>query len=378
MSDAAPDFMAALGALAARWVSPDLAGDFGGLVTLIRKMPYPGQIGDAQRLSAVYQILGRYMTYTPPRGLARPSVHDAEQWVRTSIAARIESTFHYLPEDFDFPLARDDLERLLGPYLTWLGSEAEDYHVDEILHGAAITGNVVGSVLKTVGKHLEVVGRRDEGWTDGIDEAFGLHYRFDPQWLWGWAERGPELTRLLEHRHEMVRANAARFFGIKIADAIEAPDAEENKGVPSLADAFELIARQEASLGNVACGFIDGLGSFEENRRPFGPGPDVKGRMEKLGFDFRAWALEICRTDPEARRSAPNAFPWSTHVREFFRADPDAVRQLIAMGQGRLAFMTASVEPSEAMMPMIVRLAIGDDPELARDARNFLRQLQNG
>ncbi|WP_204304002.1 hypothetical protein, partial [Stenotrophomonas maltophilia] len=68
----------------------------------------------------------------------------------------------------------------------------EDYHVDCMLHGASISGKVVGSVLKTVGRHLEVVGRRDEGWADGIDEAIGLHSRFDPQWLWSWAERGPE------------------------------------------------------------------------------------------------------------------------------------------------------------------------------------------
>ncbi|MGL4289192.1 MAG: hypothetical protein ACRCVA_22770, partial [Phreatobacter sp.] len=175
MSDAAPDFMPALGALAARWTLPALAADFWGLVTLIRGMPYPGRIADAKQLCAVYQILGRYMSYTPPRGLERPSVHNAEHWVRTSIAARIESTFHLLPEDFDFPLAQDELQRLLGPYLTWLGSEAEDYHVDCMLHGASISGKVVGSVLKTVGRHLEVVGRRDEGWADGIDEAIGLH-----------------------------------------------------------------------------------------------------------------------------------------------------------------------------------------------------------
>lgn len=376
MSDAAPDFMAALGALAAHKTLPDAAADHAAIRPLLDIVIRPPRSATVEQLTALSKIVGPYLSYEGPGSHELFPGHSAQQDIQNNAIDCLQWPLMGLAPEVIHTLAQDDYEQLLAPYLAWLESSANDLMIDRAIYVGMSKERPIGSTFADFGRRLEIANRRGRGWVDGIDQVIRWTASFGGFGFRSWAQAKKALDGLLEHPHEMVRAEAARRYGNQIALCIRAPELKANKGAPSLGETLRLIAQREARMGNVAAGFIDGFGRDEGLYSLTNADPEIAKLVAAEGIDIRAWVLEICRTGFGAPRFATNVEAWSSYVRDFFWADPDAVRQLVAMGQLRLAFLTASAEPSEVMMPIIMRLAIGADPEVARDARNFLRRLK--
>jgi len=374
VSDAAPDFMAALGALAAHETLPDPAADHAAIRPLLDAVSKLPPSANAEQLAAMSAAVGPYLTYQGPGPLELAPGHSARHDIQNYANDCLQLPLVSFPPDLVYSLPQADYDRLIAPYLAWLETAADELTIDQALYVGMLRKPPIRQAFVDFAKRLEIAGRRSRAWINGVDEAIRLAVRAAERGFSDWVQAKSVLIDLLKHPHEMVRAGAARAFGVELFRALRTLEARGRGGAPSLAKALRLIARREADGGNVAAGFINGFGHRAGLRVL--TEPSIADLVVAEGIDVRAWVLEICKAGLGERRIAANVEPWSSFVSDFFWADPDAVGKLVAMGQHRMAFLTASARPSEAMMPIIVRLAIGDDPEVARDARNFLRRLQ--
>jgi hypothetical protein len=180
-----------------------------------------------------------------------------------------------------------------------------------------------------------------------------------------WSECESDLLPLLDHRHPMVAAGAARWLGALYADG----GLEGETDAPALADLLKRLRghanHRVAVAGGFVCGYdtsFEGLYALSSNKA-----------LMASGFDLDQWVIDVLafekRTD-----YLPNAQALWFYIHEHYAADPAFVTRLVDVDRAWIAMMCATEldEPVAGMRPVLERLTADSDPEIARPAKVHL------
>lgn len=179
-----------------------------------------------------------------------------------------------------------------------------------------------------------------------------------------WSECQRDVLPLLGDPHPMVAAGAGRWLGaLCAAGVLGYPDA------PDLATLLNRLAERPVNRAAIAGGFVNG---FDTSGRGLASLTD-DGTVAAAGFDLDDWIV-ACLAPDDTPPYIPNAQALWFHVHEHYAADPAFVARLIDHGHAWIAMMCATEidDPVEGMGPVLERLAVDPDPDVAGTARRHL------
>jgi hypothetical protein len=376
IGDETHQFHEALERLAAHRPSPDPVAERYALTPWFRPLIFMPSDIDRAGFRRFARVVGGYIAY---RSAHRHEVYPGLTTQEEIRGLARECFFRNVTSEWLQVIERlptEELGGLMAPLFHWIETEADDDLAIQAIYGGLGSQPPVRVLFEACGRRFEEAGRRQPGWVDDAFRANGLQHRFAGRKFhpdWSWPDQGDELMEFMTDRSAMVRAEAARIFGIKVAFAIGAAANAGNRGVPSAKEAFAQVDRLETSRGCVVKGFLDG---FSRLVAILAEAPAVRAEvLQNLkahhDLDVTAWVIETCRRGFSDGDFTPNVANWSSLMLHFFNNDAAGVKMLIDADLSRYALMAVQwcFDRCQEMIPQLIRLMDSRDEDVRHGAQ---------
>jgi hypothetical protein len=180
-----------------------------------------------------------------------------------------------------------------------------------------------------------------------------------PEGRWSvarWERDSSPYIQLISHSSYLVRGAAGYALGSVYKGTA-------TKNAPPISDVLAMVQRMEIVNPGIAGPFIEGASFLEE----------FEWNERAEGFDARTWFLETLRRSAREPQ-LPHLISLEFFAHEFFRADAEAIREMLRMGRRHLAVMSATEEPRviPQLLPVLEEMAASTDPEVSAAIKTYL------
>jgi len=285
-----------------------------------------------------------------------------QRWIRNTAVGSMEEL---LTEAWPSQHVPDELLRsCLVEYLAWLGGQSQSTILS--FCWKLLTDDYR---RRHCDQSRPVLWLRDAGHLQGdleylhLDLAVTLAGEADQMFWWGeqrtqfadWQKASAPFYLAIGHESYVVR----RWGAVALGTLHAALDETGRAGMPTQ-ELLEWIGNLESRSPGISGAFLQGTGLMDEPDR-------VDDRF------LRPWMLDVLRRGgPEPMVPGVQSLEFYAH--EFFCGDPDAIRQMLAMGRRYLAVITATEEPGNIgrLREVLEEMAASDDREVALAIREYL------